>query len=254
MQFIILASEKDIAGMNIAKELDKLGIKGYFLQDETIYSENIDKKIPGDFYIFVSKHQSEKQVKSLTVHAPGNWNQADFGGQVKKVCPISALFLKYIFQILEKNAKHSGYEVSLEVTHHGPYIEKPCCFIEIGSTEKQWKDEKAIKIIAKTVKESILKFKPKKEWISAIGIGGPHYCPNFNKIQLNTNYSLGHIIPEYHLPLTQDMLQEALEKTIEKPKVAILDWKGCGKSEQRKEIIMLLEKKGITHRRSDQVD
>ena len=38
------------------------------------------------------------------------------------------------------------YSVTLEVTHHGPLIEIPCCFIELGSQEKQWNDKEAAKI------------------------------------------------------------------------------------------------------------
>ena len=30
------------------------------------------------------------------------------------------------------------YKLTLECTHHGPLIEKPCVFIEIGSTETEW--------------------------------------------------------------------------------------------------------------------
>ncbi|MEM4230479.1 MAG: D-aminoacyl-tRNA deacylase [Candidatus Pacearchaeota archaeon] len=255
MNFKILASKKDLAALNIAKELSNLHIDVQLLEHHSIYSENIDKQIPGDFYIFVSMHKSEKEFKSLTIHAPGNWHNADFGGNPEKVCPTSAFFLKHIFKILNEKAKDSGYLVSLEVTHHGPYLEKPCCFIEIGSTEQEWIDEKAGKIIAETIKEAIESFDKANgyKYTAAVGIGGPHYCPNFNKVQNGSGYALGHIIPEYALPLTETMLKEAIEKTIEKPRVAILDWKGLGKAEQRKKILKVLEKHAMQIIKTSQI-
>jgi len=32
----------------------------------------------------------------------------------------------------------SRFEVTLEATHHGPYVSLPTCFVEIGSTEPDW--------------------------------------------------------------------------------------------------------------------
>jgi len=250
--FAILASKKDPAALNISKELEKLGIKVNYLEQDSIYSENIDKQINGEFYIFVSKHKSEKNLKSLTVHAPGNWHSADLGGKPGKVCKTSAFFLKHIFQILNKKAKASGldYQVSLEVTHHGPYLENPCCFIEIGSSEQEWKDEKAAKVIAETINDAMFGFdkeKLKENWKSVILIGGGHYNQTGNKIMLNTDYAIGHIIPKYQFPLTLNMLNEAINKTIPHPAIILLDWKGLGS--YKKEIIQLLEERNLKYER-----
>lgn len=242
IKFVIVSSKKDPAGMNIAKKLENLYVEVNYLETESIYSENINRDIEGDFFIFVSKHKSEKNIKTLTIHAPGNWKKADFGGKDGKVCPTNSLFLKHLFLILNKKAKGLDFQISLEVTHHGPYIKKPCCFIEIGSSENEWRDLSTAKVIAETVDEAIKTYNPSIKMISTIGIGGPHYCPNFNKVQLSKDYALGHIIPEYTLPLTLEMLEEAIEKTIPKPELAILDWKGCKNSEERQNILVLLEK------------
>jgi len=256
VKFVILASRKDHAGMNIARQLEILGERVNYLDAESIYSENIDKKIEGDFFIFVSKHKSEKNVKTLTVHAPGNWRKADFGGQLEKVCPTNSFFLKHLFLILSEKAREKirDFQVSLEATHHGPYLEKPCYFIEIGSSENEWKNETAARIIAETVQEAIETYDSDEKFISAIGIGGPHYCPNFNKVQASKEYALGHIIPEYTLPLTDKMINEAIEKTLPKPKSVVLDWKGLGKSEQRQEVIKLIEKAELKYVRTDKIN
>ena len=142
----------------------------------------------------------------------------------------------------------------MEVTHHGPLINLPCCFIEIGSSEEQWGDTEAGKIIAKTIL-SLQDFNERNySWIPVIGIGGPHYSPNFNKIQLNSNYAISHIIPEYSLPLTGSMLKEAEEKTTEQIKEILLDWKGCGKSRQRQELINIIENSGLQFKRTSAIE
>jgi D-aminoacyl-tRNA deacylase len=246
MKTIILASEKDLAGMNIIKNLKELKCKIpiKIIPNELIFSENCDKDLDADFIIFASKHQSEKEVHTLTVHPVGNWKNADFGGKSNKVCPSSSLILKHFFQILSKNSKSLNYKVSLEATHHGPLINTPCLFIEIGSTKNQWEDKKAGEVIAKTIIESVNTF-TKKNYFPAIGFGGPHYCPNFNQIQLEDKYAISHIIPEYSLPLTESIIKEALDKSKEKVKFFIIDWKGLGNSEQRNQTLEILKKFSI---------
>ncbi|HUS50913.1 MAG TPA: D-aminoacyl-tRNA deacylase, partial [Candidatus Paceibacterota bacterium] len=162
MKFAIVCSSKDEAGKNIFKQIHENFpmLSHYLLTDkDTIYADNIDKTLlkDYDFIIFATKHQSQEHNKYFSVHAPGNWPDAEpkFGGKPGKICPTSSLFLKHIFKILNKNSKESEYSCTLECTHHGPYIEKPCCFIEIGSTISEWKDKHAGKIIAETIKQSI---------------------------------------------------------------------------------------------------
>jgi len=266
MRFAIAYSKQDPAGKNIINQFKKIGfapdIPIIELKKQSIFSENIDK-LPEfkniDFIVFATTHKSEKGNPSLSLHAPGNWKNADLGGKPGKVCNTSAFILKYLFQQLNEQAKKdkeisNKYEVTLECTHHGPFIEKPCCFIELGSSEKYWKDEAAAKIIAKTIL-TLQNYNPSlnEKYIPVIGIGGPHYCPNFNKIQLDTNYAISHIIPEYSLPLTKSILQEAEQKTKEQVKEIILDWKGCGNSEDRQKVVEIIEKAGLKYKRTKEV-
>lgn len=249
MRFAIIASRKDEAGMNISRNLEKLGIKVNYVDKEIIYAENIDKERDADFIIFASKHQG-RNARTLSIHAPGNWRNAELGGQQGRVCMTSALMLKHFFKILDRNKK--DWNITLECTHHGPYIEKPCLFIEIGSNKDDWKDEEAGEIIAKTIKEAILT--NAKNYKAAVGIGGPHYCPNFNKIQLSSEIAISHIIPEYSLPLTREILEEAISKTQEKVELAILDWKGIGNSNSRQEIIRLLKEAGLDWKKTSDIE
>ena len=262
MRFAIAYSKKDSAGKNIVEQLKLIGFLPQMpiieLPHESIYSEDISvKKYPElkniDFLIFATKHQSETKEPSLCLHAPGNWRGADFGGKNGKICKTSGLILKFLFQELNKNSVGlKNYKVSLECTHHGPLIDISCCFIELGSSEKQWEDKEAAKVIAKTI-FSLQNFKINKTLIPCIGIGGPHYCPNFNKIQLESKYALSHIIPQYVFPITEPMLKEAEEKSEGQIKEIVLDWKGCGNSEERQALCDLLDKWGFKYKRAKDI-
>lgn len=271
-KYLVIASKSDIAGINITTQLSQFRknplISGlqkeavnfdfYLIEDSILYTKNLDlEKINKyDFIIFASKHKSEKQEKTISIHAPGNWGDARYGGQPEKVCKSSALFQKFIFEKLNENInlyKIKNYTLTLEATHHGPLIDKPCVFVEIGSTENEWKDRRAGFVVAKTISETIYDFKENSYREVAIGIGGPHYCPNFNKIQLKSNVALSHIIPKYAFPLKEEMIKEALNKTKEEVDFAILDWKGLGSSEQRERIIRTLDKLYVDYKKTGEI-
>ena len=271
-KYLIIASKKDPAGVNITTNLSQFRenpvlssmkpdspiFDFYLVEDEIIYTENLDlEKINRyDFIIFASRHRSEKNEKTLSIHVPGNWRKAELGGESGKVCKSSALFQKFLFEKLHEIAKEynlSKYKLTLECTHHGPLIEKPCVFIEIGSTETEWQDRQAGFILAKTISDTIKEFKENPYREIAIGIGGPHYCPNFNKIQERSNVALSHIIPGYVIPLSEGMIKEAIEKTEEEIDFAVLDWKGIGRAEQRQEVLNILDKLYISYRKTGEI-
>lgn len=270
-KYLVVASKKDLAGINITTQLSQFrknplltsineapNFDFYLCEEEIIYTENLDlEKISQyDFIIFASKHQSEKREKTVSIHAPGNFRTNDFGGEPNRVCPSSALLNKFMFEKLNENTKKfhlENYKVTLECTHHGPLINKPCVFIEIGSTENEWQDRRAGFVIAKTIQDTIDEFKKNPYREIAIGIGGPHYCPNFNKIQANSNVAISHIIPNYVAPITKEFILEVVNKTIEEIDFAILDWKGLGTSEKRKEVLDILEQNYISWKKSSVV-
>jgi D-aminoacyl-tRNA deacylase len=268
MRFAICYSKKNIAGINIIEQYKKIGyapeIPIIELKKETIFSNDISvKKFPElrniDFLIFASTHRSEKGEPSLCLHAPGNWRTADLGGEPGKICKTSAYVLKYLFQELNKNYGlnksnlKNEYNITLEVTHHGPLIEIPCCFIELGSKQEQWEDIEAAKIIAKTILTLQDFNKDKFNWIPAVGIGGPHYAPNFNKIQEKSDYAISHIIPSYIEQITENMIIEAEEKTIEQVKELIIDWKSFNSSE-RNNIITIIKKLGLKYKKTSEIE
>lgn len=264
-KFLVVASKKDVAGMNMSTHLSQFqdgfgqDFRFYLVDDEIIYTRNLDPERinQADFVIFVSKHVAKDESrKTLSVHAPGNWRESKYGGQPRKVCKTSAFFMKQVFEQIDKNMKEyslKDYELTMEATHHGPLINKPCVFIEIGPTEKEWNDRRAGFIMARAITDAIKNFHEDKYNEIAIAIGGPHYCPSFNKIQLNSNTAISHVIPRHAFPITEEMIREAIEKTEEEVDLAVLDWKGLGSAEKRKEVTDVLDRVYLRYERSSEI-
>ena len=276
MSFAVIASSKDSAGMNIRNSLIRLfgfsesnekfdenqifkysainegNVSLYLINEDLIFAESIDKKISADFYIFASKHRSKENTPSFAVHPIGNWGKAEFGGMEKKLCPSCADLLKGLYISLVQNSHFSGknanFEATMEATHHGPYVEKPAVFIEIGSTEAEWSNPDNGEVIARTIMSCLLNQNKSTVYKNVIGIGGPHYCSNFNRIVLSTDIAISHICPKYMLDkLDEELIMQAVEKTAEKIDFALLDWKGMGT--YRKNIVKLLEKIKIDYKK-----
>jgi D-aminoacyl-tRNA deacylase len=271
-KFLVVASKQDAAGSNITTRLSQFranpllsGMKKeanfdfHLVEESILQTENLDmEKINRyDFIIFASRHSSESKEKTLSIHAPGNWRNAEHGGESGKVCPASALFQKQMFENLIKMTKEhqldEEYKVTMEVTHHGPLIKKPCLFIEVGSTMEEWNDRRAGFVLAKTIDETIKNYKENPYNEVAIAIGGPHYCPSFNKIQESSNVAISHVIPKYKFPLTKEMVQEALDKTTEDVDLILLDWKGLGNKEIKEQTLSVLKDFYIQVKRTGEI-
>lgn len=258
-KFLIVGSKSDPASRNIMLNLmDIGGFDLHLIDGEMLKTENLDlEKISQfDFVLFASRHKSKKHEKTLSVHAPGNFREVWGGGKEGRLSVSSALFNKHLFKTLEKTRDDSGlsrYNVTMEATHHGPLIDKPCAFIEIGGTQEEWKDKSASFVIAKTIRDAIETWKENPYREVAVGIGGPHYCQSFNKIQMKSNVAISHIIPKYVSPITEEMILEAINKTYEEVDFVVLDWKGLGKAENRDKVIEILDKNYIQWKKTGEI-
>lgn len=234
---IVLFSKNDVAGRNIARILrEDYHLFPIEYNGEILYMNEF--KVDGsktDLCIVASQHKSESGMPSLTVHSPGNFGGAESGGKNKELGIAPALYLKETIISLQDH-KIEGYEVSLEVTHHGPTsLGFPILFVEIGSTKKQWGDLVACKAVAKTINNTIEK--DPEELSVAIGFGGGHYCRKFSHVR---DYALGHICPRYNLnDIDREMLEQMISKTLPKPEFALVEKKGMGK--EKKRILDILE-------------
>jgi len=263
MQFAVIVSSKDPAGITIKESLMRLyefektkdifdkspvykfqNIKLYTSAKESVLCENIDDKIKADIFVFATKHKSQSGIPSLSVHGIGNWGNADreHGGKDKTLCISPANYLKEALTFLEKN-NAVKFDVVQECTHHGPFLKKPVMFIEIGSSEKQWKNKDAADIIAKAIAH--IEIVNPMMFKAAIGIGGLHTTPNFKKIMLKTDIALSHVCPKYNLQnLDEDLIISAMRSSYPgAAEMAILDWKGLG--EFKEKITGMLKKLSI---------
>jgi D-aminoacyl-tRNA deacylase len=239
---LILASKQDAAGMNIADNLielydfDKIKEDVYLYKDcilhitktDSVYTEYPEKNYDDiDFIIFASRHSSEAGVPSLTAHTPGNFGSADYGGHPEEICISNPVAQKLALKELHNQNKDLAidFEVSMEATHHGPLTGKPTMFIEIGSQKEQWINKKAGEAVAVALMKSTEY--PKYEYITAVGVGGGHYCPKHTRVMLYREYAIGHVLAKYVQP-TKKNVKKAIKKNMHCDAI-IMDWKGTPK-------------------------
>jgi D-aminoacyl-tRNA deacylase len=271
---LLVASNKDIASLNIAKQIlshypfekstanfqenpvyeAKIAdreVKLVTLSEESIYAQSLT-----DFFhnpqliVFISRHSSVSGTPTLSVHTPGNLGEAELGGLPRKVSISPANAMKDALRTMMqfKNEMQLEYEVSYECTHHGPSLSVPAMFTELGSSPKQWNDHAAAEVVAHAAIEAISNFDESKAR-AVLGIGGPHYNAKFTRVALGHELAFGHIIPKYAIPhVDVEILKQCIDKTLEKVELAVLDWKGIkGEykpklSEMLKEISVALKK------------
>jgi len=264
---LIVASTEDIAGTNIAQKIidhykfEKLSetfhknpmystkvqnqeVKLLFVNEEIINTQFITDFFTPQLLVFISKHSSVSGIPTLSVHTPGNLAEAELGGIPRKVSISPAGAMKNALLEMAKLREETGlnYEVSYECTHHGPSLDVPTMFAELGSSLKQWKDMKAAEAVAHAAMAAVSK---RSSYPTALGIGGPHYNARFTKIALSTQTAFGHIIPKYALAqVDAEIIKQCVERTVESVNSAILDWKGI-KSAHKDKLITALSKIGL---------
>ncbi|MGM5482635.1 MAG: D-aminoacyl-tRNA deacylase [Nanobdellota archaeon] len=244
--YSVIISEKDLAGMNIFEHLKGFPKENFELikiNKDTLDADNIKTK--GEIVIFATRHVSKEKRPCFCVHTPGNWSTAKMGGKDNELCMSFASLQREFYLELVKN-NTLDFDVTMEATHHGPLIDKPCLFVEIGSSEVEWKNQDSGKIIAHTINQVLKRKIPNKTAI--VGIGGPHYCNNFNKLLERTEYAVGHVCPKYMLQdFNSEILKQAIDKTYEGSSLVVLDWKGLGNYKQN--VLSIVEKLGINYKK-----
>ncbi|MBD3254844.1 MAG: hypothetical protein GF383_07110 [Candidatus Lokiarchaeota archaeon] len=225
-----------------------------FLNDLKLDKSDINP----DFLIFASRHRSKTAKPAFLTHTTGIWSgDTKFGGRSQEVSYSNALMIKAAFlSLLEQKSIRNvkGYSVDLEVSHHGPTnLEKPIIFMELGSAPEQWDDTEAGIIVADAMTETIVKYEELKENRDqklAIGFGGTHYAPQFQKILKETNIAVSHICPKYYIQnLDKSFIEQIIQKNENKIDYFIIDWKGTNSAE-KKHLIPILEEFDIPYKKS----
>lgn len=247
---LIVASEKDIASMNIARKLiehydfektsetfdgnpmylletKRRKIKLVFTKKDLIYTQDITQHFDPNLIIYISRHSSASGKPTLSVHTPGNLTEeANYGGLPRKVSIAPASAMKDALKEMEslRQKWNLEYEVCYECTHHGPSLDAPTMFVELGSSITQWKDLKAAEAVAHAAMKAATS---EDKYMAVLGMGGPHYNLKFTKVALNEEMAFGHMVPKHMIgAVNVEVLKQCIERTLEKVETAILDWKG----------------------------
>jgi len=216
---LVVCSDKDAASVNITEHLLRLGewqpacefegAPAKRLGDSVIvtipvhhlYYDNIDDRVEKalgtrpSLVIFASRHKSASNMRALTIHPIGNFGKAEMGGRDRTLVPAAPHEMTLALKELVKSAAGLKYQVSLEATHHGPYLRTPTFYIEIGSDEEAWKEPEPGRVIAEAIFE-VLTAGISADPI-AVGIGGGHYVPRITDVAREKKIAFGHMLPSY---------------------------------------------------------
>ncbi|MEA1907900.1 MAG: D-aminoacyl-tRNA deacylase [Euryarchaeota archaeon] len=233
----ILCSAADQASMNIKENLialhDWVHDGGVYESDECrivtveklhIFCDHIDSELekrglPTDRIIFASKHKSDSGQRLFSAHFTGNVGDAKFGGNPRELAPAAPQALKSFLESVRDLATGTGYEVSMESTHHGPTaLSVPSIYVEIGSGAAEWVDRDAGRIVASVILGMCMNdagpHEPGSAAPVAVGFGGGHYAPRQTKLIFETGITFGHNFPKYQLDSLDDgLILESLEKS-----------------------------------------
>lgn len=265
---LFVASKVDVAGLNIADKLIKLfgfkesgeeifGNPSYslrlsnseeaklaFIDEEPVNTQNLPYPEGVRMVIFISRHSSKSGTPTLSVHTPGNIGEAMLGGIPRKVsiAPASAMKAALIEMKRARDEMELPYEVSYECTHHGPSLDIPAMFVELGSSPEQWSDGRAAEAVARGAMAAATN---ERVYRTVMGFGGQHYNEKFTRIALESDVAFGHMVPKYALSeLNEDILRQCINRVVEQVEAAYLDWKGIRGSD-KEPLIRLLRSMGI---------
>lgn len=269
MTILIVASTRDVASINVRQQLlvhygfretseelfnnlvytRKIGkneVKLATINEEETHYQDITKNVASQLVIYISRHSSKSGKPTLSVHTPGNLtNQARVGGIPRRISIAPANAMKKALQEMAQQRNRLGldYQVSYECTHHGPSLDVPTMFVELGSSIVQWKDMKAAEAVAHAAMAPI--DKSFESSTVAVGVGGPHYSGKFTRLALDGSFAFGHMIPKYAVSqIDAGTIKQCVERTVEKVETIVLDWKGIrGKDKPR--LAEALEEVGI---------
>jgi D-aminoacyl-tRNA deacylase len=271
---LIVASNKDTASLNIKQQIlnhypfnktivafqqnpiytadiNGKNVTLATLSIESVNAQNLPETFPdSQIIVFISRHSSASGKPTLSVHTPGNFAEAGLGGLPRTVSVSPATAMRDALKALlhYKEELSLSYEVSYECTHHGPSLNVPAMFVELGSSPAQWNDLRAAEAVAHSAMAAIANFSTPAS-LAVLGIGGPHYNQKFARMALAGQAVFGHMIPKYAVSMIDsEILAQCIEKTLEKVSLAILDWKGI-RSQDKPKLLSALQDVGLTFKK-----
>jgi D-aminoacyl-tRNA deacylase len=193
----------------------------WWMPDGVLWEDNLDKRwtaVTGEVpceVIFPSRHSAASGQASLTLHPIGTMQiqpgqEPQYGGKAGDCPPPNPRIAAWWRELNRVGSQLDEFDLSLETTHHGPWLETPSLFIEIGSTEATWGHLGAAKLLAGIIHRGLGLDGGNGfgEWDGdgkvVLTLGGGHYAPRANKIAMAENVYLGHMLATYAIPFERD--------------------------------------------------
>lgn len=185
----------------------------------------------GKHALFISRHEMANPRPMFTVHTPGSWPDVSVSNPHLASAVLRALC----------NRLYEPFECAYEATHHTPNTAHiSATFVEVGSTDREWRDRTAVKTLIEALEEVLSS--PPEERTPAMVIGDLHYTTVKDYV-LRREIDVGHVIPKY-IEITPAAVETALRKHTVSIKRAILFRKNV-KNPARDEIVRLLRGRGV---------
>jgi D-tyrosyl-tRNA(Tyr) deacylase len=229
-EYVIVVSEKDPVAQQISEKwgnLPSLGLKvdGTSLRRLSdraavlrrsrlhVHDERLDRHLPAPLrerhvpLVFASIHRSGSETGCVTVHPIGNLlPHAELGGEPRQLPPTAPRLMADALRKMHEAATAAGTFATYEATHHGPALDLPAFFVEIG----EGLPESTRTELAPRVAALLGDLTPDPSDHVALGVGGGHYVPHFTELSLRRRWAFGHLIPRHALPnLTGDVIWSA---------------------------------------------
>jgi len=208
----IVVSRADEASEHVGEHLRKLGdfervaddayrADGFELrevEDLHIHADDAADAFDADpaFVVFVSRHSGETGPL-LSAHYTGNFGEAEFGGDDRSLAPTCPKAHHAVLDSLRAYAP-GGYDVAMECTHHGPSdVGAPAMFVELGSSEPEWRDPEGARAVARAVLD--LRGVDPHGDRALVAFGGGHYAPRPSRMLAETDWPVGHVAADWSL-------------------------------------------------------
>jgi D-aminoacyl-tRNA deacylase len=205
-------------------QVERIHLDEDFVDDR--YSQSSGESV--EVVIFASRHKAESKIPTLTVHPIGNYSSADFGGKPGTLCRSSPQLMTSALRTLRSNAQGMAFNISFETTHHGPILNSPAFYIEIGSYEDLWGREDAAEAIAGTILSVRDDGHP-----TVVCVGGGHYAPRFTEVALAMKVAIGHMAANYALDHLDDAMILQMSAKSDDAKKVYFHKKGMPKAKYR---------------------
>ncbi len=223
MSRLLVCSEADLPSVNMRAALRAMGgwedlgesdgiaysAKGdtymMSIQDMHIRHDDLDLQaeafgIRVDDVVVMSKHSAKSGRPSLTAHPIGNYRGNEFGGRERALVRASPAPMSDALRRIVAYNDVPENQTCFEVTHHGPWLDRPTFYIEIGSDETHWGNTHSAEVLANVIAD----LEPHEEYTRAVGVGGGHYAPRFTDVALRFKVNFGHMLPVYQMEGADD--------------------------------------------------